>query len=115
MCVYSSAEGKIRLSFWRFSEKSVKVSYNKKLSQSFIKAKYCISSVEGRRGGDKAPRVGKKRRNSDSVGVRFLPQSAALTLLGSNLGKLLGRVARVHLSVCQSQDEGFMCNIWHVL
>lgn len=54
MC--SSAEGKIRLSFWRFSEKSVKVSYNKKLSQSFIKAKYCISSVERQRGGDKAMR-----------------------------------------------------------
>lgn len=81
----------------------MKVSYNKKLSQSFIKAKYCISSVERQRGGDKAPRVGeKKRRNSDFVGVRFLPQTAALTLLGSNLGKFAGpgrKSSSVSLSV----------------
>lgn len=60
LAVYSpamSAKWKIRLRFWRFSEKTVKVSYNKKLSQSFIKAKYCISSLERKegKGGYKTP------------------------------------------------------------
>lgn len=44
----------------------------------------------------------KKRRNSDFVGVRFLPQTEALTLLGSNLGKFAGpgrKSSSVSLSV----------------
>lgn len=114
MC--SSAEGKIRLSFWRFSEKSVKVSYNKKLSQSFIKAKYCISSVERQRGGDKAPRVGKKKEKFRLCWSSFPPTNCSSDSVGIKFGEVCWAGSQEF--ICQSvshRTRVLSCVIWYVL